>query len=611
MQTVELLAPARDADTGIAAIEAGADAVYIGGPRFGARAQGAATVADVARLAEYGHLFGARTYVTLNTLLKDDELDAAQALAHEAWQAGADALIIQDMGLLELDLPPIPLFASTQCHITTPEKARFLEDAGFRRLILARELSLAEIAAIRAATTVELECFVHGALCVCYSGQCYMSVAAGGRSGNRGDCAQPCRLPYDLLDERGTVLAANRYFLSLKDMNRSPRLGDLLDAGVSSFKIEGRLKDVAYIRNVVSYYRQAIDRELAPRTLRKASSGTISTEFSPDPAKSFNRGFTTYFLDSCPGAPESPLTPKAIGEPIGNVIAVANKGFTLDSLIVLSPGDGICFFDAEGKLQGTNVNRVDGRCCYPADISGIRAGMALYRNRDIAFEKALAVHPPQRRIRVAINLDAGQGGFRLRATDEDGVVVEVREDGPFEPARNPEQAINHLSAQLAKTGGTPYETETITVSGEEPPFVPASVINAARRLLLERLTAQRLQRFTRQEARCQPTDHPYPVMTLTFEGNVLNERARDFYRRHGVVEMAPAAESGMDLRGRRVMTTRHCIKRMLGLCAAHPQAPAIPLAAQAQGRLFLSDGRHRYRLEFVCDRCEMEVWLES
>lgn len=607
MHTVELLAPAKDAETGIAAIDAGADAVYIGGPRFGARTNASGSVADIARLADYARLFKVRTYVTLNTLLKDAELEAAQALVREVWQAGADALIIQDMGLTELELPPIPLFASTQCHITTPEKARFLEQAGFRRLILARELSLDEIRAIRSATTVELECFIHGALCVCYSGQCYMSYAAGGRSGNRGDCAQPCRLNYDLTDETGAVLIADRNLLSLKDLNRTAGIGALLDAGVSSFKIEGRLKDLAYIRNVVSHYRQTIDRELDARGLRRSSSGRSSAPFTPNPAKSFNRGFTEYFLHGRPDPLESPLPQKAMGEPVGHIATVECDFFTLDSPATLVPGDGICFFDADGNLQGTNINRTVDNRFYPKDIPFIRPGIPLYRNRDSAFEKALASHPPQRKIGLDITFLQETEGFRLIARDEDGTPAEVRQDGPFDTAQNAERARDNIMTQLSKTGGTPYQAGTITVSGEAPRFVPLKVLNEARRMLLERLTLERLQRAVRNETCWETTDHPYPQTTLTFEGNALNDRARAFYRRHGVLAIEPAAESGIDMKGRRVMTSRYCLKRMLGLCERYPQEPLIPLATKPQGELTLTAGRQTYWLHFACDRCEMDV----
>ncbi len=608
MNKIELLAPAKDLASGIVALDSGADAVYIGGPRFGARAAASNSLDDIRELISYAHLYHARVYVTLNTLLRDEELPVARRLIQDIYEAGADALIIQDMGLLEMDLPPIALYASTQCHITTPQKALFLEKAGFRRLILARELSLQEIDAIRGATTVELESFVHGAICVCYSGQCSMSYAAGGRSGNRGECAQPCRMHYDLLDESGAVLARDRYFLSVKDLNLSLALGDMLDAGISSFKIEGRLKDAGYIRNVVSHYRQRLDEEMASRGMNRSSSGRSDPGFIPDPAKSFNRGFTEYFLRGVPDSPESPLSQKSLGESLGRVAKVELNYFWLEQDRPLSAGDGICFFDEEAVLGGMFVEHVEGSRIYPRDIRYIREGMELYRNNDKVFEKELEQSSQARTLEVAITFQQEGEGFVLTATDEDGITVSHREAGPFEAARKEEQARANIEKQLMKTGGTAYRVSSISIDWKSPLFIVISTLNEARRSLLDALSRARSEAHKRREETHPLTTHPYPEQALGYEGNVLNAKAADFYRRHGVSRIEPAAESGLDMAGRRVMTTRHCIKRMLGMCGKYPQESLIHLEQKPRGTLFLDDGRHKYRLEFACERCEMEVY---
>ncbi len=611
MQKIELLSPAKDLDSGKTAIDSGADAVYIGGPRYGARAAASNTLEDIRQLAEYAHLFHARAYVTLNTLLENNELEGAVDLVHRVWQAGADALIIQDMGLLEMELPPIPIYGSTQCHITSPEKALFLEKAGFKRLILARELSLAEITAIREQTNVELESFIHGALCVSYSGQCYMSYAAGGRSGNRGECAQPCRKPYRLLDETGAVLAQDRFFLSLKDLNMSRGIGDLLDAGASSFKIEGRLKDSAYIRNVVSHYRRLLDAEMAARGMEKASSGRSESIFSPDPAKSFNRGFTEFFLRGKPDNPESPYTQKSVGEYLGKIAEVKEGFFILENPVLMHSGDGICFFDDSGNLNGMYIERTDGERIYPRDISLIRKGMELNRNLDKTFEKKVLSKTPERKLDVKIIFQQKASGFLLTAEDEDGITATSHHEGSFEVARNHESALASIEKQLLKTGGSIFRVIDTQIDWQEPMFVPVGVLNEARRALVKKLTSARLEVWKTEGFRIRPTSHPYPERVLSFEGNVLNDKAADFYQRHGVTTIEPAAESGLDMNGRRVMTTRHCIKRITGLCHRYPQEPRVSLNSQPEGALFLEDDRHKYRLEFACDRCEMDVFLET
>ncbi|HXN47484.1 MAG TPA: U32 family peptidase, partial [Bryobacteraceae bacterium] len=441
MTPVELLAPARDLECGIAAIDCGADAVYIGAPRFGARAAAGNTPEDIAALVRHAHKFWARVYVTLNTLLFDDELEPACRLAWQLHEIGVDGLIIQDAGLLECDLPPMPLIASTQMHNHTPERVAFLEHAGLRRAILARELTLDEIRAIRtAAPAIELECFVHGALCVCFSGQCLLSYALGGRSGNRGQCAQPCRRAYTLVDAEGRTLASDSHLLSLRDLNLSERLPDLLAAGVTSFKIEGRLKDRTYVANVVSFYRARLDDAMRAATgFERSSSGTSSPGFEPDLAKTFNRGSTTYFLDGRGQSVGSPETPKMTGEEIGRVVNVAPDSFTIDGPVELHPGDGLAFFGTDGHLRGTVVNVFRGRTVFPQKIEGIEPGTAIHRNHDHAFLSQVASARSERRIGVTMTLDAAA----LTAVDEDGNRAEAPL-GPAPAADKPEAALATL-----------------------------------------------------------------------------------------------------------------------------------------------------------------------
>jgi len=609
MTPVELLAPARDLECGIAAIDCGADAVYIGAPRFGARAAAGNTTEDIAALVRHAHKFWARVYVTLNTLLHDDELEPACRLAWQLHETGVDGLIIQDTGLLECDLPPLPLIASTQMHNHTPERVAFLEQAGLRRAILARELTLDEIRAIRkAAPAIELECFVHGALCVCFSGRCLLSYALGGRSGNRGQCAQPCRRAYTLVDAEGRTLASDQHLLSLRDLNLSDRLPDLLAAGVTSFKIEGRLKDRAYVANVVSFYRAHLDETMRGATgFERSSSGTSSPGFEPDLAKTFNRGFTTYFLDGRGQSVGSPETPKMAGEKVGRVMrlgeaagrvaGVAPDSFTIDGDTELHPGDGLAFFGTDGRLRGTVVNAVRGRAVFPQKIEGIEPGTVIHRNHDHEFLSQVTGARPERRIAVTMSLRPGPSGPVLAARDEDGNRAEVPL-GPAAVADKPEAALETLRRQTAKTGDTEFICMRVDIDCDPIPFLPVAALNALRRDVLARLSAARESNRPRQEGRIVPNESPYPVRELSYLGNVLNAKAEAFYRRHGVERIEPAAESGLDLAGRRLMTTRYCIREQLGLCGA---GIAEPLS-------LIDDEGRRLELRFDCESCAMEVY---
>ncbi|PKO12068.1 MAG: collagenase-like protease [Chloroflexi bacterium HGW-Chloroflexi-10] len=609
MDKIELLAPAKDLEYGKAAINCGADAVYIGAARFGAREAAGNPLSDISALVEYAHRYWARVYVTLNTLLYDDELEQAQRMAHELYQAGADALIIQDTGLLELDLPPIPLFASTQMHNHTPERVAFLEKVGIQRAILARELTLNEIRAVRQATrTIELESFVHGALCVSYSGQCYLSCALGGRSGNRGQCAQPCRKIYDLVDRDGQTLIAKRHLLSLKDLNLSQDLEALLDAGVTSFKIEGRLKDKSYVMNVVAAYRQKLDALLEKRALQPAASGRVICDFIPDPQKTFNRGFSNYFLHGRKHPVGSIDTPKSIGEPLGLVTRLGRQSFQMDSNAALVNGDGLCYFNAKGELLGAAVNRVDGRDIFIGRMDELVLGMQIYRNHDHAFLAQLEHSKTVRKLAVHFRLAETRAGLTLFAQDADGNEAVFSQEQEFIAAEKPEQAAAAIETQLRKLGASEFECESLQNDLPVPRFIPLGVLNALRRGALDALMAERLRNFPRQAGRVLVNNAAYPVQSLSFEGNVLNEKSRSFYRRHGVGEIEPAAESGLNLAGRKLMTTRHCLKHQLGWCKTYPNPAAPTLAAALEPLALIDEEGRRFLLRFNCKDCVMEVY---
>lgn len=600
-RNIELLAPARDADTGVEAIRHGADAVYIGGPGFGARAAAGNSVADIERLAAYAHLFGARVYVAFNTILYDDELEQAREMAWQLYRAGADALIVQDLGLLELDLPPIALHASTQMDNRTPGKVRFLADAGFEQVVLARELTLDEIRAIHAATPVALEVFVHGALCVSLSGQCYASQYCFGRSANRGECAQFCRLAFDLVDAEGRTVVRQKHLLSLRDMNRTADLEAMLDAGVSSLKIEGRLKDTAYVKNVTAHYRQQLDAILRrrPDDYRRASLGESRFSFSPAPAKSFNRGFTDYFLHGRTADMSSFDTPKATGEPVGRVREIRGRALRTDGAAEFANGDGLCFVDSDGQLRGFRVNRVADGWLYPAEMPhGLRRGTPLFRNADQAFERLLARPSAERRLALDLCLSETDEGYALALSDEGGRSVRLSFPAEKQDARTPQR--DQLVAQLSKLGQTPYAARRVDLDLRGERFIPASLLGAWRREAVEALMRQPVA--VRPRSRKERGEPLYPERRLTYLGNVANARARHYYAAHGVSEADPAYELAPPA-GAVLMTCRYCLRYALGVCPVRQGRRASwrePLA------LRLPDGR-RFPLSFDCQRCLMKV----
>jgi putative protease len=613
---LELLAPARDTDIGIEAVNHGADAVYIGGPSFGARSSADNPVAEIGRLAKYAHRYNARIFTTLNTILRDNELEAARKLVWQLYDAGVDALIIQDMGLLELDLPPIQLHASTQTDIRTPEKARFLQDVGLSQLVLARELTLEQIKAIRAETSATLEFFIHGALCVAYSGQCYISHAHTGRSANRGDCSQACRLPYQVADAKGRIVAHDKHVLSLKDNNQSDNLAALIDAGIRSFKIEGRYKDMGYVKNITAHYRRLLDDILENRPeLARASSGQCSFTFTPDPDLNFNRGSTDYFVQGRKldiGAFDSPKNP---GLPIGYVLKVGPEWVEIESDAVLNNGDGLCYYDLQKELVGLAINTAEslGKNRWRvqpkdpiAELKDLRTGVEINRNRDMSWQRTLDKKSSERRIGVWLNLDETADGLALTLTDEDGHSACVESAIAKEPAKDAERAEAGLRENLAKLGATIFQPLDISLNLAQPWFVPASAINALRREAVEALEVARRKAFERlPRAAAKPA--VYPEDSLSYLGNVFNSRARDFYARHGVKLIAAAYESHEEAGEVSLMITKHCVRYSLSLCpkqtigvtGVHGTVRAEPLS--------LINGSEKLTLRFDCKACEMHV----
>jgi len=605
IERIELLAPAKNADIGIETINHGADAVYIGGPSFGARASAGNSITDIERLARHAHRFHARVRLALNTILKDEELEQARRIAWQAFEAGVDALIVQDMGLLELDLPPMPLHASTQCDIRTPEKARFLEDVGFSQLVLARELTLEEIRAIRQVTTATLEFFIHGALCVSYSGQCTISQALTGRSANRGECAQLCRLPWSLAENDGPLIAQHKHLLSLKDNDQSANLPALMAAGIRSFKIEGRMKDLSYVKNITAHYRRLLDQlmEETPR-YRPASSGHCTFFFTPSPPKTFNRGATDYFVHARKLDIAAFDTPKFAGEPIGTVTKQNAGWFEVDSVEPLHNGDGLTWFDAKGELTGLRVNRVEGSRIFPTTSpDSLAVGTLLHRNRDHEFERHLEKKSADRRISVQIVLTDTAQGLKLTMTDEDGTSATVTHAGLLTPARHSEQAQQTIHEQLSKLGNTIFKAKHIEHHLSQNWFIPTASLNALRRETVEALEATRLSAFAHTTRHARHLPRPaalYPETELTYLGNVYNAKARTFYEKHGVTLIAPALETGQEKNDLSLMITRHCLRYSFHLCPK--QVKGIQPTP-----LILMNHHEKLTLRFDCKRCEMHV----
>lgn len=604
MIPIELLCPAKNLEIGKEAILNGADAVYIGGPSFGARSAAGNKVEDIEELCRFAHLYGARVYVTLNTILYDDELLEVERLIHRLYAAGVDALITQDLALLKLQLPPIALHASTQMDNCTSEWARFLEKAGFSQIVLARELSINEIKAVHKATSLPLEAFVHGALCVSYSGRCYASQYCFNRSANRGRCAQFCRLAFQLIDADGKVIST-KYHLSLRDMNRSAHLEDMMDAGVRSFKIEGRLKDINYVKNLTAFYRRSIDDILARRKGEycRSSYGRSYFGFTPQLERTFNRGFTTYFLHGRTKDLASLQTPKAIGAPVGRVSRMGRRSFFVESQVEFANGDGICFFDDEGRLQGFRVNRVDHGELFPQSLpTSLRVGTELYRNEDRVFEKTLAKTPTQRLLSMQITLEptADDNILRLCAKVENGAVADLLVECENMKAQTPQTA--NIVKQLSRLGGTPFTATSVVSRISDERFIPSSLLSEWRRMLIERLTQASLDIHQRDKRR--PMAKDLDVMGKHFDhtANIANRLSAEWLLEHGATEVASAYEINPVVTAP-IMTCRYCIRYAHNQClkqAGHQPRWKSPLS------LRLPDGRV-FPLRFDCDKCEMSV----
>ncbi len=622
---LELLSPARTLDIGIEAVNHGADAVYIGGPSFGARSTADNSVQDIAKLVQHAHRFHSRIFVTLNTILRDDELEPARKLAWQLYDAGVDALIIQDMGLLEIDLPPIQLHASTQTDIRTPEKAKFLQDAGLSQIVLARELTLPQIAAIRDAVDTErtvIEFFIHGALCVAYSGQCYISHAHTGRSANRGDCSQACRLPYQAKDGQGRIVAHDKHVLSMKDNNQTDNLRALIDAGCRSFKIEGRYKDMAYVKNITAHYRRLFDEILNERPeLAPSSHGKATFSFMPDPNQNFNREFTDYFVQGRKEDIGAFDTPKNPGQPIGWVTRVAAEHLEISAdepSAVLHNGDGLCYYDLQKELVGLQINRAEPAGqkghwkLWPKDpmdgFKDLRKGVQVNRNRDMSWVRTLEKKSAERRIGVWMKLAETSDGLQLTLTDEAGYTGQALLPIAWQAPKDAEGAEAKLEQQLAKLGETIFEPLQVQLDLPRPWFVPPSQLNALRREAVAVLEAARttgLERLPRATPMEPPT--PYPEDTLTYLANVFNDKARDFYARHGVKVIAAAYEAQEEEGEVSLMITKHCVRFSLNLCPKQAKGVTGVQGTVKAEPMQLINGKEKLTLRFDCKPCEMHV----
>jgi 23S rRNA 5-hydroxycytidine C2501 synthase len=605
---IEILAPAKNLYQGMAAINAGADAVYMGAHLFGARTNATNSVEDITKMVKYAHLFKAKVLVTVNTILYDNELEPCRKLIWELYRIGVDAIIIQDMGLLEMDLPPIAIHASTQANNRDAAHVKFLADVGIKRVVLARELNLDQIKEIHEATDTELEFFVTGALCVSFSGNCYMSVANGERSANRGSCAQNCRLPYQLIDGKGNTLIENSHLLSIKDLDLSDELPNLIKAGICSFKIEGRLKDIVYVKNNTSYLRKRLDSFLDTHTetYEKASSGRTFYNYEPELGRSFNRGYTDYFVNQRHAKIGSWESPKSKGQYIGKLLEIKANGYVIENHEMLNNGDGLYFINEQNIADGTLVNIIVNDIVVPNELKPLPLGTEIYRNLDAEFNRMVEnENSAVRKIEVKMLFFDTETGFSLQVTDEDDHTCVVHLDVPKEPAKNTVGAIENIRQNLSKTGNTPFVADEVEVVFSKNWFLPNSKVNEIRRTALEQLADIRIRDYQREGQPIVKTEHPYPVKQLDFTYNVSNKLARSFYNRHGVTEIEKAFELQWDPGKSRVMVTKYCVKYELGKCARFQRAT---MGEKVSEPLTLKHGPVEYKLKFNCKPCEMEIW---
>ncbi|MGL5786677.1 MAG: peptidase U32 family protein [Bacteroidales bacterium] len=612
IRRIELLAPAKNAEIGIEAIIHGADAVYIGAPKFGARAAAGNSLEEIEKLTAFASLYRARVYVALNTILEDKDLKEAEEMIWDLYRIGVDAVIVQDMGILSLNLPPIELHASTQTDNRTLTKVKELENAGFSQIVLARELTLEQISQICHSVQTPIEVFVHGALCVSYSGQCYISQAFHGRSANRGACAQLCRLPYDLVDADGKIIARDKHLLSMKDMNRADRLEELLDAGVISLKIEGRLKDMPYVKNIVAYYRKKLDAILERRAdeFVAASSGKTELMFTPNPQKSFSRGFTDYFDINGKTPHYNFETPKSLGEPVGTIKFVEKGSIVVAGMVPLNNGDGFCFINDKGEFFGFRANRVDGNRIYLSpELKSIpfAKGARLYRNFDHEFDKLLTKKSAVRRIPLKITMSELPFGFSLDTEDSDGVRATLVFEEEKQTAQKPQR--KNIEDQLSKLGNTIFEAESVSITFESEYFFPASKLGEWRRLLIEKHleTRKMTKPLSLRNLRLEkPAEDNKPFTgELSYLGNVANTAARKYYADRGYTKIDQAFE----LEAKEevsLMFMKHCIKYALGYCAKDRNNKG-----KLNEPLYLVNKNSRLRLEFDCKQCEMRIYKDN
>lgn len=614
---LELLSPAKNYDQGREAINHGADAVYIGASNFGARVAAANSLEELEQLTRYAHLYHAKVFATVNTLLFDNEVEEAVKLIHQLYNIGVDAIIMQDLGLLECDLPPIELHASTQTHNASLKRIQFMEKVGFKRVILARETSIQQMHEIRQNTSIDLEGFIQGALCVCYSGQCYLSQYINNRSGNRGCCSQPCRSTYDLYDSHGNLLRKKEHLLSLKDFSAAQHIQEMIDAGITSFKIEGRLKDMGYVKNVTAYYRQLLDNIMSQRTdCRPASSGHTEFYFMPDLEKTFNRGFTDYFLqERKPMATMS--TQKSLGKKLGPVININHNSITLKSHESLTPGDGLCFFNDKGELEGFLVNHVQGNTFQPNRIpTGLTIGTILWRNNDQAFEKQLQGRTSCRKVDVIVVLSDIPDGLQIQLTDSDGCSASASITCPKETAQNHQRALDQIDKQLRKLGDTIFQATQIVNRCVQPYFLPTAILNDLRRKAVAALEQERIYQHLAQRGKSAPLSQrqanttPYFETQLDYRANILNHKAEQFYRRHGVTELEYGLEKTLNYEGKALMTTKYCLRYELGSCL-QGKNPSTPKQTLPNGPLFLHNNKNWFQLIFDCKNCQMQLLPSS
>lgn len=613
---LELLSPAKDIEIAKHAILYGADAVYIGGPQFGARHNAGNSVSDIAKLVTFAHLYYAKVFVTLNTILHDNELEPARQLIHQLYNAGVDALIIQDMGILALDIPPIDLHASTQMDIRTPEKAKFLADVGFSQIVLARELNLAEINAIHQQSPATIEYFVHGALCVAFSGQCYISHAQTGRSANRGDCSQACRLPYTLKDDQNRVVAYEKHLLSMKDNNQSNNLLALIDAGVRSFKIEGRYKDLSYVKNITAFYRQHLDNILTKRPdLCRASSGKTEHFFIPDPDRTFHRGNTDYFVHGRQANIGAFDSPKFIGINVGELIKISANTLDIRAKSPLVNGDGLNVL-VKREIVGFRADKVEKLSAdvyrvypnvLPKSLMSLQLPCQINRNFDHVWQQNLLKQSSQRRIGVSFALTDCQGGIELFVKSEEGITVSKRLIANFNIAQQIDKTRQNLQESLAKLGQTIYYAITIDIDLRTLYFIPSSQFNQLRRDVIDMLTQTRIERYCRKKRRSELSPIPvYPETHLTFLANVYNDKAREFYQRHGVELVESAYEAHQITDDAPLMITKHCLRYAFNLCPK--QAKGVKGVRTKVTPMKLIHNKEELTLKFNCKACEMQVW---